>query len=258
MMLTRTAAYLLAGTFSIAPALADQNRPVTVVDPRIKYLSYAEDNVYRLDLNLKSVSAIQFSDDEQVESILIGDSASWEVVKLKSGHVVSIKATIPSARSNMTVYTDRRVYTFELQSFGEVPMGAAGSPMLRTVFTYPAEKKRQPGNGAKPPGPDRIDSNYLVAGKAEFRPTWVQDNGRQTSFFLPEDAPRPAIFKVGPKKEEQLMNSRTTGGRIIVDGVSDHWVLRVGDTFICIGRANTVAEKPRLFAGLTNGGRHDQ
>lgn len=258
MMLTRIAAGLLAGTLSIAPVLADQAKPVTVVDPRIKYLPYGENTVYRLDLYLKSVSAIQFSDDEQVESILIGDSASWEVVKLKNGHVVSIKATIPSARTNMTVYTDRRVYTFEIQSLEEVPTGAGGSPLLRTVFTYPSDKKRGPATGVTPARADKIDSNYLVSGKAEFRPVWVQDNGRQTSFFLPDGAARPAIFKVGPKKEEQLMNSRTTGGRVVVDGVSDYWVLRIGDEFVCIARSSKASQRPHIVASLTQGGRHGQ
>lgn len=258
-MLKRIVVCLLAATLATAPAFANQGTPTTVVDPRIRYLVYGENNVYRLDLYLKSVSAVQFSDGEQVESILIGDSASWEVVKLKNGHVISIKAIIPSARTNMTVYTDRRVYTFELSSLGEFSAGAGGSPLLRTVFTYPTDKKRGgPRTGVKPPRADKIDSNYLVAGQAEFRPTWVQDNGRQTSFLLPEGAARPAIFKVGPKKEEQLMNSRTQGGWIIVDGVSDNWVLRIGDAFICIARAKAVAEKPRFFANLMKGGKHDR
>lgn len=255
-MLKRIVVCLLTGTLAASPAFANQGTPTTVVDPRIRYLAYGENNVYRLDLYLKSVSAVQFSDGEQVDSILIGDSASWEVVKLKNGHVISIKAIIPSAKTNMTVYTDRRVYTFELSSLGE--LSAGGSPLLRTVFTYPTDKKRVVRTGVKPSRADKVDSNYLVAGQAEFRPTWVQDNGRQTSFLLPEGAARPAIFKVGPKKEEQLMNSRTVGGWIVVDGVSDKWVLRIGDAFICIAKAKAVPEKPRFFANLTKGGKHDR
>lgn len=253
-MLKRIATGIFLASHFVSLALADPAGSAAYRDPRIRYLAYAENSVYRLDLYLKSVSAVQFSDGEQVESILIGDSASWEVVKLKNGHVVSIKATIPSASTNMTVYTDRRVYTFELHSLGEAPANGASASPLRTIFTYPAEKRAKVASG--PPRLEQINSNYLVSGKAEFRPTWVQDNGRQTSFFMSDGAPRPAIFKVGPKKDEQLINSRTQGNRIVVDGVADYWVLRIGDKVVCIGRGDAVRGKGRVAADRSRRGEH--
>ena len=261
-MLALYIAGLLATVSLTSPGYADEAGPKTVVtvatpapaarDPRIRYIPYGENNVYRLDLHLKSVSAVQFADDEQVESILIGDSASWEVVKLKNGHVISVKATIPLATTNMTVYTDQRVYTFELHSLGEQASATYSSP-FRSVFTYPPKRKPVVARSA-PAQPERIDSNYMVAGKAEFRPAWVQDNGRQTSFFLPENAPRPAIFKVGPDKSEQLINSRTVGSRIVVDGTADFWVLRIGDQSVCIGREKAAKQTSRI--ATVTGGSH--
>lgn len=250
-MIMRLLACTVVGALSAAPALADQNTAGVVRDARIRYLGYGENNVYRLDLYLKSVSAVQFADDEQVESILIGDSASWEVVKLKNGHVISVKAIIPLAATNMTVYTDRRVYTFELHSLGEFAAGKAPPP-YRSVFTYPAKKKV--ANRVAVVQPEIIDSSYMVSGEAEFRPVWVQDNGRQTSFFLPENAPRPAIFKVGAKKDEQLINSRTIGSRVVVDGVSDYWVLRIGDKVVCIAHKRAIKTTSRFSIG--QGGKH--
>lgn len=199
-------------------------------DPRIRHYAYSENNVYRLDLYLKSVTAVQFESGEEVESILIGDSASWEVVKLKSGNVVSIKPVVAAADTNMTIYTDRRVYSFELHSSGESVPGAPN--IFRSVFTYPAPPKRR--TTPVTTAPVIIRTDYLVAGQASFRPKWVQDNGRQTTFFLATNAPRPAIFKVGADQKEELINSRTDGSRIIVDGISDIWVLRIGDQSICI------------------------
>jgi len=246
-MFKRMATAILIATLAAFPALADQAQPVkeplSVRDPRIRYLGYAPNNVYRLDVNLKAVSAVEFSEGEQIESILIGDSASWEVVKLKNGRVVSIKPIIGTTTTNMTVYTDRRVYTFELHSLDDLPREGALLP-VRSVFTYPPEPKAKTTSVATQP--ERIDSNYVVSGRAEFRPLWVQDNGRQTSFFLPEGASRPAVFKVGPKKDEQLINSRTQGNRIVVDGVSSYWVLRIGDQVICVGRKAAVQTNPRV------------
>jgi type IV secretion system protein VirB9 len=224
--------------------------PQTIRDPRIRYIPYGENTIYRLDLYLKSVSVVQFADDEQVESILIGDSASWEVIKLKNGHVISVKATIALATTNMTVYTDKRVYTFELHSLGE-QSPIAGPTALRSVFTYPVQRKKVVTN-PRPVQPERIDSSYMISGKTEFRPLWVQDNGRQTSFFLPENGPRPAIFKVGPDKSEQLINSRTAGSRIVVDGTADFWIMRIGDQSICIARERAVKQKSLVPSILGN------
>ncbi|WP_217577443.1 TrbG/VirB9 family P-type conjugative transfer protein [Mesorhizobium sp. GbtcB19] len=235
-MLKRTATILLACGLGVGSALADPAQLGT--DPRIKRYVYNENTVYKLDLYLKSVNALQFSDSEEVQSILIGDSASWEVVKLKSGNVVSIKPIVASVTTNMTIYTNRHVYTFELHSLGDIQAGSGETPLFRSIFTYPGDVKPKPPRRTAPQRP--VDSNYLASGDAEFRPRWVQDDGLQTSFFLPEGAPRPAIFKVGPDRKEQLINSRTQGDRIVVDGTSDYWVLRIGDQAVCVGRTGVV------------------
>lgn len=190
---------------------------------------------------MKSVTALQFGADETVESILIGDSASWEVVKLKAGNVVSVKPILPSATTNMTIYTDRHVYTFELRSVGEFVAGAQETPLFRSIFTYPEDKKPKPESGGDVssgavPG-DLIRADYVLSGYASFRPRWVQDNGRQTIFFLPEGAPRPAIFRVAENNREHLVNSRSRGNQVIVDGTSDYWVLRIGDLYVCAARS---------------------
>ncbi|KQU85462.1 conjugal transfer protein [Ensifer sp. Root31] len=217
-------------------------------DPRIQHYRYSENQVYKLNLYLKSVTAVQFAANEEVQSILIGDSASWEVVKLKSGNVVSIKPTIPSAATNMTIYTNSRVYAFELRSLNEYQVGTGELPVFRSIFTYAAPTKAK----ANPvPRAERINSNYMVSGQAAFRPIWVQDNGKQTSFFLPENAPRPAILKVGAKGTEELINSRTLGSRVVVDGISEFWVLRIGEETVCIGKQEAIKPRPSLFGLAT-------
>lgn len=220
-------------------------------DVRIKKFVYDENNVYNLSLYLKSVTAIQFAPDEVVRSILIGDSASWEVVKLQSGNVISIKPIIDAAVTNMTVYTDQRVYTFQLRSVGLMKAGSAAQT-FRTIFSYPETADAASAEAAelqemkyRPSGP--VNTDYLVSGRAEFRPVAVADNTLQTVFELPSGSPRPAVFKVGADKRERLINSRTDGRRMIVDGVSSYWVLRIGDETVCVGKAEAV--RSRGFIG---------
>lgn len=247
---------MISLTMSVSTACSAWAAPPTStmpVDPRIRHYAYNENAVYRLDLYLKSVTALQFGAGEEVQSILIGDSASWEVVKLKSGNVVSIKPIVAAADTNMTIYTDKRVYSFDLHSAGEAAPGAPS--VFRSVFTYPVARKPRvtPVSDAA----TVVNSNYLVSGEGAFRPKWVQDNGRQTTFFLAKNAPRPAVFKVGADRKEELINSRTSGDRIIVDGISNFWVMRIGDQMVCIGVESAVRQShhPIKTAEVTQNGR---
>ncbi|WP_245412427.1 TrbG/VirB9 family P-type conjugative transfer protein [Notoacmeibacter ruber] len=239
MFFKRLLILLCAGFCLVGPVQAEQTPIASQTDSRIKRYVYDENNVYRLDLYLKSITAVQFDTGEVVESIIIGDSASWEITKLNAGNVVSIKPIVPNALTNMTVYTDRRVYTFELHCAGEIEPGEVARQSFRTIFSYPGEEAEFDESLAVD-GP--VDNNYLVSGFAPFRPIAVQDNTLQTTFLLPKGAPRPAIFKVGPDKSEELVNSRTDGGSIVVDGTSDYWVLRIGDESVCIGKAGVIRQ----------------
>ncbi|MGY3116205.1 type IV secretion system protein VirB9 [Bradyrhizobium sp. S3.14.4] len=223
----------------LSAAKAEQSPKAAASDLRIKRYVYDENNVYKLDLYLKSITAIQFAQGEIIESILIGDSASWEVNKLKVGNVMSVKPVIDQALTNMTIYTDRRRYTFELRSVGEIKAGmqAGAREAFRTSFIYPDEIKT-PHEGSVRDLPANYE--YAVSGYARFRPISVTDNTLQTTFILPRGAPRPAIFLIGQDGQEKLINSRTDGDRVVVDGISDFWVMRLGDTAVCVAKASAV------------------
>lgn len=246
----------------ICPALAEQNPVGSKSDVRIKSYVYDENTVYNLDLHLKSVTAIQFADDEVVRSILIGDSASWEVVKLQSGNVVSIKPVIDAALTNMTIFTDQRVYTFQLKSVGEIKAGAREGAALafRTSFTYPQTEKPASASAAGQPaepedsGYERaggpVNADYLVSGKSEFMPVSVFDNSMQTIVELAPGSPRPAVFRVGADGKERLVNSRTDGRHIVIDGISNFWVLRIGDERICLAKSTAVRPGRKFLKGI--------
>lgn len=223
---------------SALPALADQ-RPVPLpADARIKQFIYNENTVYRLDMHTNFISTVQFGKNEVVESIQVGDSASWQIIRLKRGDVISIKPLNSDAVTNMTVYTDRRVYTFELRAH----RGSAGHRQnhnFRTTFKYPASVIAEFGTTATSQAGRNFD--YLVAGSAPFSPVEVYDNGKQTIFTFPENAPLPGIFRVGSGGKEYLVNSRTADNQIIVDGVYREWTVRIGEEAICVSNGARVA-----------------
>jgi type IV secretion system protein VirB9 len=218
------------------PALADTTPVSLPVDPRIRQFVYDENTVYRLDVHMRFITSIQFAPGEIVESIQIGDSASWQILRLDRGDVVSVKPLIERAHTNMTVMTDRRVYTFELRALRPTATAALN---FRVGFTYPADDLMEfsggAGSGAGQAG--LLFHNYLVAGDAPFQPVEVFDDTRQTTFRFAPNTPRPAIFKVDETGAESIVNLRQAGDRVIVDGVSDRWTVRIGDEELCIASA---------------------
>ncbi len=231
------AALLMTLTTSVAIA---EQKPVTVAsDSRIKKFNYDENNVYKLDVYLKAITTVEFAEGEQIQSILVGDSESWEIVRLKSGNVVSVKPIVANALTNMTVFTDRYVYTFELRSVGTIkPSGSSPkNQTYRSAFNYPEEKTNE--GFSKTPN----NYDYYSAGDSKFNPVSVYDNGKQTFFVFPENAPKPAIFKTGQTGKESLVNVRTKGNIVIVDAVNDYWTVRIGDEYICVGAGSAVNTK---------------
>ena len=128
---------LLLAALIASPAMAEvAPRPVGP-DPRIRTLAYDPDEVFRLNLAMKFITHIRFAPGEAVQSVSVGDSASWQIVRLQQGDVLAIKPLINGAASNMNVITDRRSYVFELRA----RWLKAGSRhhAYRVSFTYPEE-----------------------------------------------------------------------------------------------------------------------
>lgn len=236
---------IVCALFSVhaTPGLAEQVPAPLPADARIKQFVYNENTVYRLDMHTNFISTVQFGKDEIVESIQVGDSASWQIIRLKRGDVISIKPLNDDAITNMTVYTDRRVYTFELRAH-RGDSGHRQNHSFRTTFKYPTAVIAEFGNTGTSKRGRNFD--YYVAGKAGFAPVEVFDNGKQTFFTFPEDGPLPGVFRVGQAGREYLINSRTSKNQIIVDGVFKQWTVRIGQEAICVtkGVSGNARAKP--------------
>lgn len=235
-MNTRSA--LLAGVLlsvGSATGWAEQIPVPLPADGRIKQFVYNENTVYRLDMHTNFISTVQFGSGEVVESIQVGDSASWQIIRLKRGDVVSIKPLNDDAITNMTIYTDRRVYSFELRAHvGH--HGHGRNHNFRTTFKYPTPVLSDFGTAAAVASKRGRNFDYQTAGDAEFAPYEIFDNGKQTFFTFSDEGPLPGIFRVGDEGREYLINSRTSGRQIIVDGVNTEWTIRIGDRAVCVSK----------------------
>jgi len=203
-----------------------QSIPITT-DSRIRTLVYNPNEIYELKFYYNYQSFIEFSEDEEIEMISIGEAFAWRLTP--AGKRLFIRPLEIAAHTNMTIITNRRTYHFDIRS-GEYD-GKADEELVYVVrFFYPQigqpipippqltvpniaaqplppspTKKKQVRNvkiaypSARidedlPPiiqrNPEDVEFNfeYTSAGKSDnIMPLKVYDNGQETSMQFAND-----------------------------------------------------------------------
>ena len=87
--------------------------PITV-DSRIKTFIYNPNEIYSLNLKLNFQTIIEFSYDESVELISVGDPFPWKLTPIDRR--LFIKPLQVGVRTNLTIITNKRTYLFDITS----------------------------------------------------------------------------------------------------------------------------------------------
>ena len=107
--------------------------PITT-DSRIRTLVYNPNEVYELKFYYNYQSFIEFSDDEEIEMISIGEAFAWRLTP--AGKRLFIRPLEIAAHTNMTIITNKRTYHFDIMS--DEFSGKADENLVYTVrFFYP-------------------------------------------------------------------------------------------------------------------------
>lgn len=211
-------------------------------DPRLRIMPYEEGRVVALEGHLGYQMMIEFDPQERIENVSIGDSLAWQVTPNRAATLLFVKPVVAHAVTNMTVVTTRRRYAFELRARDTV---APDDPRViyGLRFTYPDESAAAPAAAAP-----SFNFAYVTSGDAALTPRQVFDDGRYTYFEIAQGADVPAIFAMNNHGEEELTNSQMRGDIVVVDRVSDAFVLRHGrDTAIVrSGSAPVETSRPRV------------
>ena len=126
-----TRALIPALTLHIALAASLLAAPAAAQDSRLVERMYDPAEVVRIDGRTKVQATVAFADDERIENVAIGDSEAWQVTPNKRANLLFIKPLSPTARTNMTVVTDRRTYLFDLVA------SPRAQPLYVLRFAYP-------------------------------------------------------------------------------------------------------------------------
>lgn len=130
-------ATLLLSNVQTGTASSTKNRVPITTDSRIKTLVFNENEVYQLKFFFGYQSFIEFSDDEKIELISLGESYSWKITPID--HRLFIRPLVINAHTNMTIVSSKRTYQFDISSSRYD--GKADEELVYTVrFFYPDTK----------------------------------------------------------------------------------------------------------------------
>lgn len=193
-----------------------------LVDPHVQSILFVPDEVVRLRGAMGWQIMLEFGPDERIENVSIGDALAWQVTPNKRARNLFLKPLVRNAATNMTVVTDRRRYTFALETG---PKEVTVPWVVR--FDYAREVVEAIEEPAPPPPPN-LNFAYTVAGDPALRPARVWDDGLMTYFEFDQAAAIPAIFAGAPGKDELLVNSSMRGRVIVVQQMASNFTLRTG------------------------------
>ena len=213
----------IALTLIATPALAEYIPRSGGNDNRVRVATYQDGQVYRLSVSLTHVTTVEFGQGETIRSIIAGDTEGFQLDGVPGGRAFAVKPNARGVHTNITVYTNRRSYYFNVTE--------ASSPTYYVVqFRYPEDNVR-PTNAVAQQAPNY---NYAASDQTEFTPTSVWDDGTFTYFRFPRSSPVPAIFRSTTGSERTVNSQQIEDGVLRVSGVSNQWVLRLGDDVVCI------------------------
>lgn len=187
-------------------------------------------------------STVAFAPGEHVENIALGDADLWQAVPNKRADLLFVKPAGSAGHTNMTVVTDQRRYDFDLIVRNDAACHA-GHVTYDLQFTYPEEPKPTlaelvaiaPPSPPSPvvaredaPPPARRNAAYSYTGTAANVPMRVFDDGHSTWMHWADGVAAPAIYALGPGKQESVVNYTVKGDYLVVDGVAPAYVLRRG------------------------------
>lgn len=230
---------LLVAVCAANPAQASREARPLATDPRIKVIMYSPNEVFKFTGFLGYQSNIEFAEDEEIQTISIGNSVSWNLVP--SNNRLFIKPLDPDATTNMTLITNKRTYLFEMHS--EETENIADKHLTFSLrFVYPGEDAEISASNADlsplpdiENDPDQYNFRYSIRGSDFVAPIRIFDDGRFTYFeFRDKNAEVPAFFSVDAQGNESIINYRTRGDYIIVERVSSRFTLRHGGDVVCV------------------------
>jgi len=222
-------------------------------DSRVRFVTYQPYNITRIVGTLRSSVQIEFSADEEIAHVALGNSVAWEVAP--AGNILFLKPREIQPVTNISVVTSRRdgstrSYQMELTvRDGSVALGQ--NTYFYVKYRYPADEaerrrwqaaQRALANQAKHAddvlalheayGPRNW--RYSAQGSQQLEPQSVYDNGKITTFAFLGNQEMPAIYMENPDGSETLVPKSVDGNLVMIHAIGRKFILRRGRDVLCV------------------------
>jgi type IV secretion system protein TrbG len=221
--------------------------------------TYTPGGIYEVQAATFHETALQLQAGELLtgkELPTAGDTARWTIAATRTGSpptettVLIVKPMEADLETNMTITTNRRLYTVVLKSTEHTymplvgwlyPQDAARELADQAAVTKKTEEQSEPLTVA----PDQLNFNCTITGsQVAWRPLRAYDDGSKTYLQMSPEMQSyeaPAIFII-EGKAPTLVNYRVKHSIYIVDRLFDRAQLRVGPkTAVDIGCIHRLA-----------------
>lgn len=227
---------------NLGNALAIQEPKPMGREKRFRTFIYNPNDVYRYTGYYLNQAYIEFEEGETIQTVSMGDPTPWLTSNV--GNKLFLKPVADYPQTSMTIFTNKRVYYFELDALqpDRVP---AEDILFFVKFVYPdtSDKNIVKFNvsAVRDDYPDlrnRADQynfNYEFAGNPSIAPVKIFDDGEFTYMeFKLNNTEVPAIFTVNDSGYETLVNFRVVEEYIVIEQVSSQFTLRSGGDVVCV------------------------
>ncbi len=253
----RLALLALAAVAFSAPALASETPHPGSADPRVRWVDYNPQQVYRVVGVFRSATEIAFASDEEIVNVAAGDTVSWEVVP--RGHLLFIKPRENAGASNLIVTTQKgtelRDYQIELASRAAGIGPGYRDTFFKVQFRYPEDERLQRARLAAIHAAVKLgaiqseavtgaleqgvlegvrNTRYMIEGASDLQPSEITDNGQFTVLRYPANHEIPTIYLVRDDGTETLVPFDVRGEFVVVHLVAKQLRLRRNNQVLCI------------------------
>ena len=194
-------------------------------DPRFQTVQFKSNQVVQLSVAMGFGLTIAFSPTEQIENIVIGDGAGWQITPNKKGNHLFIKLLSQGMpTTNLTVITNARTYVFLLTpTFGL-------EPDLPLVITFIYSGQQVKADDVKTSeNRQALISRYRLSGSRDLRPNQVFDDGIRTYIEFSIEQSMPAIYTENESGTEQLIDGKVRGEYFVIDAINRRLIFRLGN-----------------------------
>lgn len=222
-------------------------------DSRVRFVDYQPYNITRIVGSLRSSVQVEFSADEEIAHVALGNSVAWEVAP--AGNILFLKPRENQPVTNISVVTTRRdgstrSYQMEL-TVRDGPVEVGQNTYFYVKYRYPAdeaERRRQAATAravaAQAKEADNVlalheaygprNWRYSAQGSQELEPETVYDNGKVTTFAFAGNQEMPAIYIENSDGSESLVPKSVDGNLVLVHAISRKFILRRGGDVLCV------------------------